>query len=65
MTWPFLLEEIVRGDRAVWQSDSAKSYYCEQCHRWVRTQYEGEKQPKTIICEGGISGGHRVQWDCD
>jgi hypothetical protein len=59
-----MLDEFVPGDRAIWQSETAKTYQCPICLRPVFSQYEGNDQPTTIICEGFTNGGgHRLQWE--
>jgi hypothetical protein len=57
-----MVEEIVPGDRAIWQSDRAKTYRCPVCLRPVFSGYEGDESP-TIYCDG--SGQHRLVWVSD
>ena len=51
--------EHVPGDRAIWQSENAKTYRCSVCQRPVFTNYEGQDVP-VILCIG--SGGHDLVW---
>lgn len=37
--------ESIPNDRAIWQSDTAKTYRCPFCLRPIFSQYEGEKLP--------------------
>lgn len=50
--------EFVPRDRAVWQSETAKSYWCDDCNSRVFTSYDGEAQP-WIECQ---PEGHMVAW---
>lgn len=52
-------EEFVPAGRAIWQSDTAKTYQCPFCLRPVFSTHEGEDMP-VIVCEPRI--GHRLQW---
>lgn len=50
-------EEFVPDcDRVIWQSEQARSYYCETCRRWVHSQNE-TYEVEAIEC---VPGGHRV-----
>jgi hypothetical protein len=52
-------EVVVFGDRAVYQSEDAKTYQCPECLRPIPTTYEGKDVP-TVTCIGG--GNHVVRW---
>lgn len=51
--------EVVPTDRVIWQSDTAKSYKCPICKRWVYSQYEGDDRPE-IICG---PRQHTLRWE--
>jgi len=53
--------EVVPSDRAIWQSDTAKTYQCPVCLRPVFTQYEGNEIP--VITCGGVGQPHVVEWE--
>lgn len=52
--------EVIPFGRVVWQSDTAKTYWCEQCQTWLRSQYEGDEIP-TIRCDGPMAD-HVLEW---
>jgi hypothetical protein len=54
--------EIVPQDRAVWQSDTAKTYQCPVCLRPIFSQYEGDELP-TVYCGDGPLDPHRLEWE--
>lgn len=53
--------ELVPSDRAIWQSETAKTYTCPFCRRFIRSQYEGEELP-TIVCSGPMES-HVLEWE--
>jgi hypothetical protein len=54
--------EFIPNGRAIWQSNTAKSYPCPYCSRWIFTQYEGTAPllDVNVRCE---TEGHTVTWD--
>jgi len=50
--------EVVEGGRAIWQSETAKTYRCPVCLRPIFTQHEGDGLPE-IICKGT---SHSLTW---
>ena len=53
--------EFIPNDKAIWQSDTAKTYQCPYCLRPIFTQYEGD----VAVTEDDIEclpDGHRVRW---
>ena len=56
------MSEIISGKRAVWQSDTAKSYECPTCHYWIRTQNELDGIALTVLKCDGPSGDHIIEF---
>jgi hypothetical protein len=52
-------EEWIPGFRAIWQSETARTYQCPVCLAPVFTQYEGDEDP-VIDCRR--PDGHLVRW---
>lgn len=53
--------EVVPNDRAIWQSETAKTYQCPYCLRPIFSQHEGEDLPR-IECRSGLTEGHVLEW---
>lgn len=52
--------EIPFTGKVIWQSDTARSFYCGFCDLWLRTQYEGEGVGILLEC-GGRFGKHVIE----
>jgi hypothetical protein len=53
--------EFIPNDRAIWQSDTAKTYRCPICRRPIFSQWEGQESP-TVDCR---PDGHQLTWTVD
>ena len=53
--------EVVPMDRAIWQSETAKTYQCPFCFHGVKTQYEGDDPAFIRECPGPLEA-HIVEW---
>lgn len=54
-------EDVIPYGRAIWQSNTAKTYQCPFCLRPLFSQYEGDDSP-TVICNGPLAE-HRLRWE--
>ena len=56
------MSEVISSKRAVWQSEIAKSYECQTCHCWIRTQNEADGMTVTVLECNGPSGDHIIEF---